>query len=100
MPFGLRPDVLEKICAVFSQHPEVSQAVLYGSRAKGNFKPYSDIDIALNGDNLTLMVKGKIEDEIDDLLLPYKMDLVLFKYITNDNLLAHIKRVGQSIYHV
>jgi uncharacterized protein len=36
----------------------------------------------------------KIENEIDDLLLPYKVDLSLFHQIDNPSLIEHIQRVG------
>jgi len=41
MRFGLPESAIEQICAIFAAHPEIEQAVLYGSRAKGNFKPGS-----------------------------------------------------------
>ena len=66
---------LEKLCNLFRKHEEIEQAVLYGSRAKGNFKPFSDIDITLMGDRLTYNTLSSLSDEIDDLLLPYSVDL-------------------------
>lgn len=51
--YGLTDNELEKLCNLFRKHEEIEQAVLYGSRAKGNFKPFSDIDITLMGDRLT-----------------------------------------------
>jgi type I restriction enzyme S subunit len=83
---------------VFTGHSEIEKAILFGSRAKGNYKPYSDIDIALKGEKLDLLLKGTIETELDDLLLPYKMDIILFKHINNDELIDHIERVGKILY--
>lgn len=96
--FGIAEDSIERIIAVFKSHPQVEQAVVYGSRAKGNFKPGSDIDIVLTGDALTLGVLHKIEYEIDDLLLPYQFDLSIYHLIDNPDLLDHIKRIGIVLY--
>lgn len=52
--YGLTDNELEKLCNLFRKHEEIEQAVLYGSRAKGNFKPFSDIDITLMGDRLNV----------------------------------------------
>ena len=44
--------VAERIRAVLVRHPSVTRAVLFGSRAKGNFREGSDIDLALEGESL------------------------------------------------
>mgnify|MGYP000175842571 FL=1 len=76
--YGLTDNELEKLCNLFRKHEEIEQAVLYGSRAKGNFKPFSDIDITLMGDRLTYNTLSSLSDEIDDLLLPYSVDLSIY----------------------
>lgn len=45
--FGLKEATIKKIWAVFSEYPLVAKVVIYGSRAKGNFKNGSDIDLTL-----------------------------------------------------
>ena len=84
--------------AVFARYPQVEQAILYGSRAKGTFRNGSDIDLTLKGDNLTHRELAKIELELDDLSMPYKIDLSLFRQIDNPNLIEHIGRVGVVFY--
>jgi len=96
--YGLKETTIEKICAVFAAFPVVDKAVLYGSRAKGNFKNGSDIDLTLCGQDLTLKTLYKIENELDDLLLPYTIDLSIFAQISNADLVAHIQRVGVAFY--
>jgi type I restriction enzyme S subunit len=98
MQYGLTETDTAKIRAIFSSYPEVEQVILYGSRAKGNYKPYSDIDFTLNGKSVDLTLKGKIEDELDDLLLPYKIDMSVFNQIDNPDVVSHITRVGQVFY--
>ena len=96
--YGLKDIHIKKIQSVFANYNNIQQAILYGSRAKGNYRNGSDIDIALVGENLDLTALFKIENEIDDLLLPHKIDLSLFHKIENANLLEHIKRVGIVFY--
>ena len=95
---GLKEAVINRIRGILTQHPEVEEAILYGSRAKGNYRPYSDIDLSLKGSTLTLRILHKIENELDDLLLPYTIDLSIFHMISNEELAGHIERVGVKIY--
>ena len=94
--FGLDLSCIASLRSVFEQHRKVDEVILFGSRAKGEFKNNSDIDLAIVGPKLTTTDLLKIENEIDDLLLPYKVDLVLIHQIENQDLLDHIKRVGQK----
>jgi len=98
MRYGLRDEVVDAICSVLQDHPEVEVAILYGSRAKGNFKPASDIDLTLQGEMLNSTVLNKISWELDDLLLPLTFDLSIFSQISNPDLVDHIKRVGVLFY--
>lgn len=93
MRFGLSEETIKAITDAFAQFPEIEKAVLYGSRAKGNFKNGSDIDICLFG-SIDLPLLQKIETKIDDLLLPYIVDLAVYSNIRNQDLIDHIERVG------
>jgi predicted nucleotidyltransferase len=90
MMFGLKKETIEAIREVLAKYPEVEKAILYGSRAKGNYRPGSDIDLTLIGEKLNLSTLQKIENELDDLLLPYKIDLSTYKQIQNKELLEHM----------
>lgn len=94
MNYGLPERTVAQICEVLAQHPEVDRAVLYGSRAKGNYKPGSDIDLTLFGAALTPRLCATIAEELDDLLLPYSIDLSVFAALNHPDLQAHIQRVG------
>ncbi len=96
--FGLKEHHIIKIQSVFEKHKAVEKAVIYGSRAKGNYRNGSDIDLTLIGENLNLSVLLKVENELDDLLLPYKIDLSLFHQIENPDLIDHIHRIGMAFY--
>lgn len=95
---GLTDIELTKLTTIFSSHDEVERAVVYGSRAKGSYKPFSDIDITLFGDRLSSRVLNTLAMDIDDLLLPYQVDLSLYDQLTNEALLSHINRVGITLY--
>lgn len=95
---GLNHSDVKKIQSVFYLHPEIEKAILFGSRAKGNYKPASDIDLTLVGNDLTLTIQQTIENELDDLLLPYKFDISIYHTITSNELVDHIKRVGQLFF--
>lgn len=99
LDIGLSESVVHKICAVFSRYPQVAGAILYGSRAKGTYRKGSDIDLTLCGDdNLTLRVHHRIADELDDLLLPYTIDLSILRDISDPDVLKQIERVGVALY--
>ncbi len=96
--FGLSEMTIQKVCAVFARYPQVEEAVLYGSRAKGNYKHGSDIDLTLRGQSLTWNVLYKLLQEIDDLMLPYTFDLSIFSQISDPDLVDHIQRGGVTFY--
>ena len=96
--FGLKESTIDSINAVFADHPQVEQVILYGSRAKGNYRRGSDIDLTIIGEGVTLSELLRIETELDDLLLPYKIDLSLLHKIQDPDLIDHIKRIGAIFY--
>jgi predicted nucleotidyltransferase len=98
MSYGIKDEVVEAICKIFRNYPEVERAILYGSRAKGNFKPASDIDLTLEGPLLDLTILNRISWELDDLLLPYTFDLSIFHHLNNPDILDHIRRVVLVFY--
>lgn len=98
MPYGLKDIELERLTALFAKNERIESVILYGSRAKGNNKPFSDVDITLKGENLTHTDLNKLSLEIDDLLLPYQFDVSIFHTLKNKELIEHVKRVGKVIY--
>ena len=98
MKYGLSDSTVGKICAIFSEFPGIERAILYGSRAKGNFKQGSDIDLTLQGASLTLRLCATIAETLDELMLPYEIDLSLFDSLDSLELREHIARVGVVFY--
>lgn len=99
--FGLKETTIAEICGVLAKYPAVEKATLYGSRARGNYKNGSDIDLTLHGRSgadLTLQVLFRIMDDIDDLLQPYTMDLSIYANIGDLDVVEHIQRIGVTFY--
>ena len=98
--FGLHEENIKKINRVFSCYKSVEKVILYGSRAKGNFRPGSDIDLTIIGKKLSIRDLNKITNDLDDLLMPYTFDLSIYHHIKNPDLIHHIKRVGKVFYTI
>lgn len=99
MDHGLSERTLETLDAVFKKYPGIKQAVLYGSRAKGNYRPGSDIDLALITDNtFTRTDLLDVSGDFDDSDMPYTVDVLVYGNLSNPDLKAHIDRVGKVLY--
>jgi predicted nucleotidyltransferase len=85
---------------VLSSNQKVRQVTLYGSRAKGNWRRGSDIDLCLDGDALSLKNLDELDSAIDNLLLPWKVDLTVRQQIDNPDLIAQLEQVGVRLYPV
>ncbi len=94
---GLSAKDLALIRDVLDRHPEVTEAVLFGSRAKMSHQASSDIDLALRGDIDSLRAES-IAAELDELPLPYRFDIKAYGDMRSAQLLDHIHRVGVVIF--
>ncbi len=98
MKFGLSDTVIDELQEVFRRHPNIQKVLIFGSRAKGNFREGSDIDLAAIGYNLNYNLLLSILTEIDDLELLYSVDLLDYQKTLNTPIGEHIDRVGQVFY--
>ncbi|MDE0682850.1 MAG: nucleotidyltransferase domain-containing protein [Candidatus Poribacteria bacterium] len=99
MQYGLSARTLQKIRDVLVRYPQVEEAVLYGSRARGDYKNGSDIDLTLRGNvELTHTILSQIANDLDDQLLPYSVDLSIFKNIRNSEMIEQVEQVGVALY--
>jgi len=97
--YGLSEQDINEILKAFGLFPQIDQAVLFGSRAKGNYKSGSDVDIALKGEGIEhSCVAGLSSILNEESSLPYYFDIVHFEQITEPELVQHIERVGKVIY--
>lgn len=97
MPYGLSDEVWGKLTHIILSHKSVSKAILFGSRALGRHKNSSDIDIAISGKGLSLKDIQTLSLNVDDLLLPYKVDLVILEAIEDPAVKEHITQFGIPI---
>ncbi|QLB19452.1 nucleotidyltransferase domain-containing protein [Mannheimia granulomatis] len=97
--FGLNEHQTKIICDILAKYPQVETAIIYGSRAKGNYREGSDIDLTFKGQDLTYDIVKKIWGDLDDSSSPYLFDLSIYDQLTNPNFIEHIDRVGKIFYH-
>ncbi|MGB4850219.1 MAG: restriction endonuclease subunit S [Saprospiraceae bacterium] len=98
MKFGLTENIIEKINIVFEDNSRVDKAIIFGSRAKGNYREGSDIDIAIKGRGLTFSDLLELSVKLDELNLNYKVDLLDYGTIKEKDLIEHIDRIGIEFY--
>ena len=97
-PFGLTPLILARLQSIFQNLGSIEAVIIYGSRAKGTYKAGSDIDLTIKGSAFSLAELAQVENQIDDLYLPYSVDLSQYEQLKNCELIDHIDRVGVVIY--
>lgn len=99
MTYGISKRDLDEITDALRKFPEIKEAVLFGSRAKGNYKSGSDIDIAIKGraiDHACVSELSYILNE--ETSLPYFFDIVHYEGITEREFVEHIDRVGIKLF--
>jgi uncharacterized protein len=96
--FGLTDRDMKAIYSIFSAYPELRVVHLFGSRAKGNYRLGSDVDLAIMNDGITTRQIAKIRNDFDESNLPYKIDLVDFTRLEKQEFIDHIVRVGIPFY--
>lgn len=96
--YGLDDDEMKMMHDIFAQTVNIDKVILYGSRAKGTYKPFSDVDITLVGDQLTEEDLTDVMFRLEESSLPYFCDVSLFKNLSSPDLISHILRMGKTIY--
>lgn len=95
---GLAAEYNAEIAAIMARHPEIKRVVLYGSRAKGTYTDRSDIDLAIIGNTIDHQTLGSIKLDLDESDIPLPIDVLDYTTLENQDLKAHIDRVGLTIY--
>lgn len=96
--YGLSNNTINSVREVMATIPEIEEAVIYGSRARGDHKPTSDIDIALKGSLLTIRHITLLDEKLDDLYLPVFFDTCILANLKDKDLLDNIRRNGKTMY--
>ena len=92
--YGMTEEELNLLCSLFARQKEIEQVILYGSRAKGTHKPFSDVDITLLGKGLSRSHLNRLMADIDESSLPYSFDISILSKITNPDLMEQILEFG------
>ena len=95
--FGLYDKSHKEIVEIIGNCLSIKEVVIYGSRAKGNYKEGSDIDLTILGEPTPEDV-NKLWQDLDDSFIPYKFDISVYNNLKSDSLKEHIKRVGKTFY--
>lgn len=98
MNHGLSDKTVATVSGILARYPQVERAFIYGSRAKGTYKPGSDIDLTLFGEGLDCGICSNIASDLDDSDIPYLVDLSVFALLKDQSLREHIERVGLVLY--
>ena len=97
--FGLLERDMDSIIAVLIKQPTVEKSFIFGSRAKGNFKKGSDVDLALKGKDLNFDVISQISYQLnEETKMPYNFDVLNYHTLEEPDLINHIDRIGIEIY--
>ncbi|HAO22117.1 MAG TPA: DNA polymerase III subunit beta [Desulfobacteraceae bacterium] len=100
-PFGISDKSFEILLNIMKSYPQIEEAFIFGSRAKGNYKHGSDIDIALKGEKLSNDIIWDITALLNnEMPIPYKTDVLAVNDSLSSGLADHIRRVGISFYRV
>lgn len=98
MKFGLDEKFIEKLNDVFKHFDKIEEVIIYGSRAIGNYKIASDIDLTIKGKDFNYEQLNNILFQIDNLNSPYKFDISIYSELINKELIEHINRIGILFY--
>jgi uncharacterized protein len=98
-PFGISDQSYTILIETLTKQPQIEEVIVFGSRAKGNYKKGSDIDLAIKGKNCTarlaLDLKAFINEELP---IPYMVDVIDYNSLQHKELKEHIDRVGIEFY--
>lgn len=92
--YGLTKRDMDTIWSIFRSFPEVETVYLFGSRAKGNYRLGSDVDLAIMNEGVNSRTLSKLNGKFEESSLPYNIDLVDFTRLTKQEFIEHIQRVG------
>lgn len=95
MNSGLRDEDLNNIITIMQQFSEIEKAAIFGSRAKGNYKPGSDVDIAIWGNDISFSTLSRLHAILEEESpMPYFFDIVDYSHLNHKELKSHIDRAG------
>lgn len=98
--FGLAERHYADFVRIFQRYPQIEEVLIFGSRAKGTAKPWSDFDLAVIAPGLSEPDFSKLWNEIDDLSLVFKLDLVHWDRLPEDRFKQKIRQEGKRFHPI
>lgn len=96
---GLKEEDRTMIMEAIGRYGEIEKAVLFGSRAKGNYKHGSDVDISISGANVSYDTVVELRYWLnEETNMSYHFDIVHLETIKNKELKEHIQRAGIILF--
>lgn len=96
--FGLSDKTIKVITDLFKKYTQINKVIIFGSRARGNFKNSSDIDMAICGENIDFKFIRHISAELDELPTPYSFDVLNYSDVENNEIKTNIDKDGVIFY--
>jgi len=98
LDFGIESRWHEAFFEIFRQNPHIERVTLFGSRAKGTQKPFSDIDFCIYGPELNELDAQRIKSDLEELYHPYFIDMLAFSSVSNSALKQEILKYEKPYY--
>ena len=96
--YGLTERDMQTLHSILKKYDEIAEVKLFGSRAKGNYKQGSDIDLAVMNEEISSEVISDLASEFEESSLPYTVDLINYPTLRHPAFIEHINRVGVVFY--
>jgi predicted nucleotidyltransferase len=97
--FGIYDNSFKFILDAIAEFPKIEKVILFGSRAMGNYKKGSDIDLAILGEDIDFDTTSRLHGQLNENLpIPYFVDVVNFNTINTEELKQHILEEGKICY--
>lgn len=98
LTFGLSAPILDSLRQVFSRFPNIDRVLIYGSRARGDFRPHSDIDMAVLAPTMTPSEFSHLWMALDDLPILFRLDVSLHHDVADPQLKHNMLADGVTLY--
>lgn len=98
MAYGLTNENINELREILTAFPHIEEAIIFGSRARGDYRHGSDIDLSLKGRQLTLTDLAWLDAKLEDSYIPYFFDTNIYSLLTDKDLQKNIDKDGKVIY--
>lgn len=97
--FGLSEKNISEIKEILKKFPEIKTVVIFGSRSMGNYRPGSDVDMVIDGENVNLQTVLRFSSILnEESSLPFFFDVLSMRHIENRDLMDHILKYGKNLF--